>query len=118
MKLVLLTVLFGGLASADSIGFLDVGGIFTPVDDPLANGHTIASGINDAGQMVDYYTDATGRTHGFLDVGGTFTTINDPLALRPNLRLRDQRFGPNCGILLSIERHIGLPRCWRDFYYH
>jgi probable HAF family extracellular repeat protein len=37
-------------------------------------------GINDAGQVVGYYGDATGY-HGFVDTGGTFTTFNDPLGV-------------------------------------
>src|SRR5262249_13398586 len=50
---------------------------YTTIDDPLAGG-TEAWGINDLGQIVGFYIDASGRTHGFLDSGGRFTTIDDP----------------------------------------
>ena len=35
--------------------------------------------INDLGQIVGYYDDASGH-HGFLYSGGIYTTIDDPLA--------------------------------------
>jgi probable HAF family extracellular repeat protein len=38
----------------------------------------IASGINNSGQIVGGYDDASGYAHGFLDTGGFFTTINVP----------------------------------------
>ena len=40
---------------------------------------TIATGVNDSGQIVGYFSDSTGR-HGFLDTNGVFTTINFPSA--------------------------------------
>jgi uncharacterized membrane protein len=56
---------------------LDVGGSFTTIDVPGASS-THAAGINDSGQIVGYFVDATG-THGFfLDVGGSLTTIDVP----------------------------------------
>jgi probable HAF family extracellular repeat protein len=48
--------------------------------DPGNPGATTPQGINDAGQIVGWYSDATG-THGFLLSGGIYTTLNDPLAL-------------------------------------
>ena len=42
-------------------------------------GHIHENGINDAGEVVGTYTDATGA-HGFLYNNGTYTTLNDPLA--------------------------------------
>src|SRR5262249_59538781 len=53
--------------------------IFTTFDDPLATEDTQAFGINDAGQIVGDYADASGA-HGFLLSGGVFTTIDEPLA--------------------------------------
>jgi probable HAF family extracellular repeat protein len=51
---------------------------FTPIDVPFpGGGGTDAHGINDAGQIVGAYGDATGG-HGFLYSGGTFSTINVP----------------------------------------
>ena len=38
---------------------------YTTIDDPLATSGTIAQGINEAGQIVGYYIDASGQ-HGFL----------------------------------------------------
>src|SRR5262249_26133058 len=49
------------------------------LDDPLATTTTVAWGINDLGQIVGYYVNATGD-HGFLYSGGFFTTIDDPFA--------------------------------------
>jgi len=53
-------------------------GTFTTLNDPLAGNSTVASGINDAGQIVGQYQDATGN-HGFLYSNGAYTTLNDPL---------------------------------------
>ena len=52
---------------------------FFSLDDPSASTDTFAFGINDAGDIVGNYYDATG-THGFIDRDGKFTTLNDPLA--------------------------------------
>ena len=52
---------------------------FTTITDPAATGATNPSGINDAGQIVGYYYDATGP-HGFIDQNGSFRTIDDPAA--------------------------------------
>jgi hypothetical protein len=89
--------------AAQISGFIDVGGVFASFNDPLVSelsGETLtfayginnagqivgsysdatsAAGINAAGQIVGSYTDATG-IHGFLDSGGTFTTIDGPFA--------------------------------------
>ena len=50
-------------------------GVFTPVDFPLAR-RTIASGINDAGEIAGLYSDAGNNTHGFVDAGGAFATVD------------------------------------------
>jgi probable HAF family extracellular repeat protein len=60
-------------------GFLESGGSFTLIDVPGALG-TIASGINDLGQIVGAFTDAAGKTHGFLESGGSFLPIDVPVA--------------------------------------
>ena len=39
---------------------------------------TYASGINDAGDIVGYFTTTDLEIHGFIDTGGTFTTIGVP----------------------------------------
>jgi probable HAF family extracellular repeat protein len=61
-------------------GFVDTGGSFSTVDDPLGIS-TLAEGINNAGEIVGYYYDSTWHQHGYLDNGGTFTTIDDPLGV-------------------------------------
>src|SRR5436309_238930 len=48
-------------------GFLLSGGTYFTLDDPLATNGTEAFGINDAGQIVGRYFDASGP-HGFLMV--------------------------------------------------
>jgi probable HAF family extracellular repeat protein len=66
-------------------GFLYSGGTYTSLDDPSASttfpGGTQAEGINDAGQIVGHFDNATGR-HGFFYNGGNFTTldVSDPSA--------------------------------------
>ena len=52
---------------------------FTAIDIPGAT-LTSANDINDSGQIVGSYRDATGG-HGFVDGGGAFTTINVPFNL-------------------------------------
>jgi len=69
------TVLYAGEAHATAY-------TFTTINDPSvvlgATGTgTAAYGINNKGQIVGYYVDATG-THGYLDTNGAFTTINAP----------------------------------------
>src|SRR5712691_7403501 len=63
-------------------GFLYSGGVYTTLDYPLeTNGATLATGINDAGQIVGYYAvDGSSNWHSFLYSGGKYTTLDDPLA--------------------------------------
>jgi probable HAF family extracellular repeat protein len=71
--------------NSDNAGFLDSGGIFTTIADPqgYAGGiGTRCGGINNTGEIVGSYVDASGNfnlRHGFLYVGGTFTNFDDPL---------------------------------------
>ena len=52
---------------------------YTTLDDSSQGATTTdAWGINNSGQIVGYYQNATG-VHGFLYSGGTYTTLNDPL---------------------------------------
>src|SRR5262245_32173633 len=53
---------------------------FTTLDHPSGTVATGANGINDAGQIVGVYIDASRQGHGFLLSGGTFTTLDDPSA--------------------------------------
>src|SRR5262249_7946957 len=62
-------------------GFLLSGGVYPPLDDPLAGSSgTAANAINASGQIVGRYTDAANHVHGYLLSGGTYTAIDDPLA--------------------------------------
>jgi len=67
---VLLLILL--LATAENAG---AAYLFSNVDYPGAS-WTVASGINDSGQIVGYYNDASGVRHGFLFSAGTYTTID------------------------------------------
>ena len=53
-------------ASNKQHGFIDNGGVFTTIDNPLGVNGTSLNGINDAGEVVGYYTDANNVTHGFV----------------------------------------------------
>ena len=61
-------------------GVVETASLFTTIDDPNARLGNEAVGINNAGQIVGFYTDANGVSHGFLDTAGVFTTIDDPKA--------------------------------------
>ena len=39
-----------------------------------------ASGVNDSGQIVGYYSDGSGVVHGYLESGGKFTIIDVPFS--------------------------------------
>jgi uncharacterized membrane protein len=81
----------GGYQLADQSrhGFLDVGGVFTTIDDPNATSGSEATGINNSGQIVGTYNlnppevgHVLEGAHGFLYNQGsmTFTAIDDPTA--------------------------------------
>jgi hypothetical protein len=61
-------------------GFLESGGTFITLDDPLATDSTVARGINGAGQIVGDYQDVNFDNHGFLLSGGVYTALDDPSA--------------------------------------
>jgi len=60
-------------------GFLDSGGQFTTIQDPLSGAtpspYTVLTGINDAGEIV-----GSSRARAFVYIDGIFTTLSDPLA--------------------------------------
>jgi probable HAF family extracellular repeat protein len=62
-------------------GFLYSGGTYYTLDDPSASpppgGGTVAYSINNAGQVLGRYSDASG-THIFLFSGGVYTTLPNP----------------------------------------
>ena len=51
--------------------------VYTTVDFPGALG-TEAQGVNDAGDIVGYYEELSGRVHGYLYSAGVFSTIDPP----------------------------------------
>ena len=53
---------------------------YKTVDDPLGVDGTEIYGVNNNGEVVGSYQDASDDTHGFIDVDGTFTTIDVPSA--------------------------------------
>jgi probable HAF family extracellular repeat protein len=58
-------------------GFVDTGGTFTTIFAPGAS-DTRATGINDVGQIVGWYSTNPSNQQGYLYSGGTFTTISVP----------------------------------------
>ena len=68
-------------------GFLNVGGVFTTLDDPNGVSGTEILGLNDSGQMVGaYFTPGTGGAligHAFLYSNGLFTDLTLPSNLNP-----------------------------------
>ena len=57
-------------------GFLYSGGSFITLDDPNGMGSTVATGVNDYGEVVGWCVNSSGRHEGFLYNGGAFTTID------------------------------------------
>jgi probable HAF family extracellular repeat protein len=55
---------------------VEAGWVFKTFDVPGVS-YTVGTGINNAGQVVGFFDDATG-THGFLKAGGTFSTLDVP----------------------------------------
>ena len=70
-----LCVLLSALVGAHAASYT-----FAPFDVPGAI-RTEAYGINDAGQIVGNYQDASAATHGFLYTAGIFTSLDVPGAL-------------------------------------
>ena len=66
----------GQIVGGNGQGFLLSGGTLTTIAPPGALS-SAASRINDAGQIVGWFSNAAG-THGFLLSGSTFTTIDVP----------------------------------------
>ena len=66
--------------NTNGTGFLDTASGLYPIQDPLGTNGTVVQGVNNAGQVVGYYFDASNRAHGFLYTGGpangTYTTID------------------------------------------
>jgi probable HAF family extracellular repeat protein len=83
---------------------------YTTFDDPLASGGdgTHAAGINDTGQIVGTYDDASG-VHGFLLSGGSYTTLDAPLAQQYTIAQGINGAGQIVGVYFSNNfGHAGL----------
>src|SRR5260221_13471569 len=83
---------------------------YTTFDDPLntSGDGTLASGINDTGQIVGTYADASG-VHGFLLSGGSYTTLDAPLAQQYTIAQGINGAGQIVGIYFSNHfGHAGL----------
>jgi hypothetical protein len=50
------------------------------VFDPPGAIDSIATGINDGGQVVGYYVDKSRTIHGFIDTAGSFATVDAPVS--------------------------------------
>ena len=75
-------------------GFIDIGGTFATIDDPLGK-NTIVTGINDTGQIVGYYQDNNNTYHGFVaSLNNVTTAENTPLTLT-SLSVSDAFTGAN-----------------------
>lgn len=75
------TFMRGSGTNAKSFGFVwQQGRGVRVVNDPLGSGATTLNGINDAGDLVGFYTDAKGNTDGLLVSRGTFSVATAPPA--------------------------------------
>jgi hypothetical protein len=72
LRSILVATLMTGLTR---LGFADL--TYISIDAPGATRGTVATGINEQGQIVGWYLDATSY-HGFLDTGGIFSNIDVP----------------------------------------
>jgi len=79
------TYMVGTGSNAKSFGFIwsrDFG--FRTINDPHGRGATTLNGINDAGALVGFYTDAKGNTDGLLVAHGHFRApLAPPLTTTP-----------------------------------
>src|SRR5262249_8329382 len=69
----------GAFNPAPYHSYVKTGSTFTTIDVPGSSA-TIASGINNIGQIVGYFGES-GRAHGFIKSGATYTTIDVPPSL-------------------------------------
>jgi len=74
----------GGYLGSDGLqhGFIEAGGIFTTIDNPLGVNGTVVSNINNSDQIVGYYFDANHVQHGFVSsFRADMTAENTPFVL-------------------------------------
>jgi hypothetical protein len=73
------TFMRGSGNNAKSFGFVwQPGRGVRVVNDPMGSGATTLNGINNAGDLVGFFTDAKGNTDGLLVAHGTFTVATAP----------------------------------------
>jgi len=80
------TYMTGSGNSAKSFGFTwtrQAG--FRSISAPLGRGRTTINGVNDAGDLVGFYTGPAGRTHGLLWAAGHFTAPPAPPVTSPTM---------------------------------
>jgi probable HAF family extracellular repeat protein len=65
-------------STGSSVGFLYEGGEYTDIRGPGDAIGSNATGINDAGAIVGFYTDSSNLTHGFLLTEDGYTTLDVP----------------------------------------
>jgi hypothetical protein len=74
--------------------------VFTPIDFPLATS-TTAFGINDAGEIAGFYSDAADNSHGYIYAGGAFSTV-DVAGARSTLLTRIKNGGAVTGVCYDV----------------
>src|SRR5271165_4829479 len=57
---------------------------FTTLTDPNGTGYTVASGINDAGEVVGTYRDTSNADHAFSLSGSVFSKVDVPQSTSTN----------------------------------
>jgi hypothetical protein len=91
----------GGYSDANGAhGFVCRAGVFTPIDFPLAK-DTVTWGMNDAGDVAGYYSNADGVGHGFVLAGGVFSTV-DVAGARGTQLTRIKNSGQVTGVCFDV----------------
>ena len=73
---------YGKTRKQNQYGFALLQGQFIDLDTLFPETQLAPMGINDLGQIVGAYSDASGTPHGLLLAGGTITAIDYPGAIR------------------------------------
>jgi uncharacterized membrane protein len=69
--------------TGNSVGFLYKGGKFTDVPGPKGALASTSNAINDHGDIVGQYADASGNLHAYVLSGGKYTTVDPPGSTSP-----------------------------------
>jgi probable HAF family extracellular repeat protein len=92
-------------------GFLFNGTTYAPINVPSAKG-TVASGINDASEIVGDYDPITGSTRGFLYSDGNYFTLPDPIQAPQGINDRGQIVGyseDSLGVHSFLATPVSVP---------